>query len=160
MPPINAPEHQLNIRLPNRAIWRRQWRRQAAAPVFNGIPKEKDSSTFSLFCQSNLLNVKEKIFFGALAQRLSIFLERNNITDALMIDLANAFGLVPHKILWLVCQFHRPGHELLLGSTVLDFQIPQRCSYLQRRTMAWLKHSSAPWGGWTCPSLTSGTLWW
>lgn len=73
MPPINSPEHQVNTRLPNRARWRRQWRRQAAAPVFNGIPKEKDSSTFSLFCQSDLLNVKGKIFCSVLAQRFSIF---------------------------------------------------------------------------------------
>lgn len=95
MPPINAPEDQVNIRLPNRA----SWRRQAAAPVFNGVPKEKDSSTFSLFSQIDLLNVKGKIFFNGLAQMFSIFLEGNNITDALMHGLANAFGSVPHKIL-------------------------------------------------------------
>lgn len=59
---------------------------------------QKDSSTFSLFCQSNLLNVKGKIFFSVLAQSFSIFLE-GKIIDGLMHDLANAFGSVPHKIL-------------------------------------------------------------
>lgn len=68
-----------------------------SSSLFNDIPKEKDSSTFSLFCQSDLLNVKGKIFFSVLAQRFSIFLEGNNNTDTLMHDLANVFGSVLTK---------------------------------------------------------------
>ncbi|KAL4007509.1 hypothetical protein ACER0C_001361 [Sarotherodon galilaeus] len=42
------------------------------------IPKEKNSSSISQFCQISLLNIEGKIFFSVLAQRLSTFLQRNN----------------------------------------------------------------------------------
>lgn len=45
------------------------------------IPKEKDASALSQFRQINLLNVEGKIFFSVLAQRLSMFLQRNNFID-------------------------------------------------------------------------------
>lgn len=55
----------------------RAWRR--AGGIL--IPKEKDSSSIGQFRQISLLNVEGKIFFSVAAQRLSVFLQRNNFID-------------------------------------------------------------------------------
>ena len=105
------------------------------------IPKEKNSSTIDQFRQISLLNVEGKIFFSVVAQRLSVFLQKNNFVDTsvqkagisgfsgclehtnviwhqvqtakrekkdlhvVFLDLANAFGSVPHEILWTAFNF-------------------------------------------------------
>lgn len=45
------------------------------------IPKENSSSTMEQFRQISLLNVEGKIFFTVVAQRLSVFLQKNNFVD-------------------------------------------------------------------------------
>lgn len=106
------------------------------------IPKENSSSTMEQFRQISLLNVEGKIFFTVVAQRLSVFLQKNNFVDTsvqkagvsgfsgclehtnaighlvetalkeknlhvffFFLDLANAFGSVPHAILWTAFSF-------------------------------------------------------
>lgn len=61
----------------DKGIIPKSWRR--AGGIL--IPKEKNSSTIDQFCQISLLNVEGKIFFGVVAQRLSVFLQKNNFVD-------------------------------------------------------------------------------
>lgn len=48
------------------------------------IPKEQKYSTIDQFRQISLLNVEGKIFFSVVAQRLSVFLQKNNFVDTLV----------------------------------------------------------------------------
>lgn len=59
----------------NKGIIPKTWHRS------NGvlIPKEKDSTGVGQFCPICLLNVEGKIFFSVMAQRISAYLESNNL---------------------------------------------------------------------------------
>ncbi|KAL6468443.1 hypothetical protein MHYP_G00241200 [Metynnis hypsauchen] len=125
-----------------RTVWQKRsipkaWRR--AGGIL--IPKEKNAANISQFRPIALLNVKGKIFFGVIAQRLAEYLRRNGYVDtsvqkagisgfsgflehasliwhqiqaaklekrelhAIFLDLANAFGSVPHELLWTAFRF-------------------------------------------------------
>ncbi|KAI2644850.1 hypothetical protein H4Q32_030713 [Labeo rohita] len=128
------------------------------------IPKEKDSAAISQFRQISLLNVEGKIFFSVLAQRLSTYLQRNNFIDTsfsgcmehanmiwhqiqsakkenrdlhvIFLDLANAFGSVPHKILWMAFSYFRvPDHITDLVKNY--FHDLQFCITVENTTTAW-----------------------
>ena len=133
----NAPDVLRYLWRLMRIVWQKgiipkAWRR--AGGVL--IPKEKDAADISQFRPISLLNVEGKIFFSVLAQRLSIYLEKNKYVDTsvqkagipgfsgclehtsmiwhqiqaakkdkrdlhvIFLDLANAFGSVPHNLLW------------------------------------------------------------
>ncbi|KAK0147628.1 LINE-1 retrotransposable element ORF2 protein [Merluccius polli] len=115
---------------PNGVAWDKQiipkaWRR--AGGVL--IPKEKNSTTIEQFRHINLLNIEGKIFFSVLAQRLTQYLKQNHFIETsiqkagiiwhqiqtakkegkdlhvLFLDLANAYGSVPHSLLWAAFDF-------------------------------------------------------
>ena len=136
------------------------------------IPKEKNSSTIDQFRQISLLNVEGKIFFSVVAQRLSVFLQRNNFVDTsvqkagisgfsgcvehtnviwhqvqaakrekkdlhvVFLDLANAFGSVPHEILWTAFNFFQVP-EVITKLVKAYFQDLQFCVTAGVSTTAW-----------------------
>ena len=203
IPPIEEPEHQMDINPPK---WREvehavKRARASSAPGPNGvpyrvyknvldvlrflwklmrvawekgiipkawhrsggvlIPKEKESMDISQFRPISLLNVEGKIFFSIIAQRLSSYLERNNLVDTevqkagipgfsgclehtsmiwhqiqtakkekrdlhvVFLDLANAFGSVPHNFLWASFDFFRIPETIkhLVKSYFQDLQL-------------------------------------
>ncbi|KAL1263729.1 hypothetical protein QQF64_006468 [Cirrhinus molitorella] len=136
------------------------------------IPKEKNSSTIDQFRQISLLNVEGKIFFSVVAQRISVFLQKNNFVDisvqkagisgfsgclehtnviwhqiqtakkekkdlhVVFLDLANAFGSVPHEILWTAFSFFQVP-EGITRLVKVYFQDLQFCVTAQANTTAW-----------------------
>jgi len=96
-----------------KVAWERQvvprvWCR--AGGVF--IPKERDATSISQFRPISLLN--GKIFFSIIAQRLSTYLLKNGFIDTSVHKagtpgfsgcLANAYGSVPHELLWAAFDF-------------------------------------------------------
>ncbi|KAL1277462.1 hypothetical protein QQF64_024135 [Cirrhinus molitorella] len=136
------------------------------------IPKEKNSSTIDQFRQISLLNVEGKIFFSVVAQRISVFLQKNNFVNisvqkagisgfsgclehtnviwhqiqtakkekkdlhVVFLDLANAFGSVPHEILWTAFSFFQVP-EGITRLVKAYFQDLQFCVTAQANTTAW-----------------------
>ena len=47
-------------------------------------PKEKDSAKIKQLCHISVLNIIIKVFFSVLAQRLTVYLEKNNYIDSSM----------------------------------------------------------------------------
>lgn len=136
------------------------------------IPKEKDSTDINQFRPISLLNVEGKIFFSVIAQRMTSYLERNNLVDTtiqkagipgfsgclehtsmiwhqiqtakkeksdlhvVFLDLANAFGSVPHNFLWSSFDFFRiPGTITHLVQEY--FQDLQLCFTMPDFTTTW-----------------------
>ena len=133
------------------------WRRSGGVL----IPKEKYSTDIDQFRPISLLNVEGKIFFSVIAQRVSSYLERNNLVDTtvqkagipgfsgclehtsmiwhqiqtakkeksdlhvVFLDLANAFGSVPHSFLWASFDFFRIPETIkhLVKSYFEDLQL-------------------------------------
>ncbi|KAG7490909.1 hypothetical protein JOB18_044460 [Solea senegalensis] len=86
-----------------KVVWQKQviptaWRRVGGVL----IPKEKNSAAINQFWQ--------KIFFSMLAHRLTAYLKKNNYIDTsvqkVSLDVASAFGSVPHSLLWLASCFN------------------------------------------------------
>lgn len=113
------------------------------------IPKEKDSRDISQFRPISLLNVEGKIFFTALATRLTQYVIANHYVDkaiqkggvpgvpgciehttmiweaiqrarknqlslyVVWLDLANAYGSVPHQLLWKTLEAHHVPNSVV-----------------------------------------------
>lgn len=111
-----------------RVVWQKQripkaWRR--AGGVLK--PKEKGASDISQFRPICLLDVKGKIFFSIVAQRQDSLAKKDKRDlHVVFLNLANAFGSIPHNFLWESFNFfHVPEHITTLVTTY--FQDLQLC---------------------------------
>lgn len=87
-----------------RTVWQKRtipkvWRR--AGGVL--ISKEKDAKNISQFRPITLLNVKGKVFFGVIAQRMAEYLRRNEYIDTAVqkVGVTGFAGCLEHSsMIW------------------------------------------------------------
>lgn len=106
------------------------------------IPKEKDAANISQYCPRPPLNPEEKVFLSVIVKRIPTDLTAVGIMGfsgcldhcsmakpekedlhRIILDLHNAFGSLPHELLWATFSFSHipktitalvPGFEVLL----------------------------------------------